>query len=59
MHGNVWQWTDTTAAGLDRVYRGGSWYNFAWNCRAAGRGKLGSSKENCYTGFRLARVPVR
>jgi formylglycine-generating enzyme required for sulfatase activity len=54
MHGNVWQWTDT-----DGVYRGGSWYNFAWNCRAAARGKLGLSKGNFYTGVRLARVSVR
>jgi formylglycine-generating enzyme required for sulfatase activity len=58
MHGNVWQWTDT-AAGPDRVNRGGSWYFSADCCRAADRLKFAPSTRYSFLGFRLARVPVR
>jgi formylglycine-generating enzyme required for sulfatase activity len=69
MHGNVWEWcadgyseytadeqVDPTGAdtGHGRVLRGGSWGNWARNCRSAGR--LGGRPDDRfhYLGFRLA-----
>jgi formylglycine-generating enzyme required for sulfatase activity len=57
-HGNVWQWTDT-AAGSDRVARGGSWNEFGDFCRAACRIGYEPTTRSDGLGFRLARVPVR
>ena len=71
MHGNVWEWvqdwygdypsdsvTDPTGArsGSDRVYRGGSWSDFALYCRSAIRirSKPGIRIDNL--GFRLSRA---
>ena len=70
MHGNVWEWCadwygDELSGGIDpqgastgvnRVYRGGSWYDGAASCRAAGR--LGYYPAlYFFLGFRPALVP--
>ena len=69
MHGNVWEWckdwdgsypsgsvTDPQgpSCGSDRVVRGGSWYDFAENCRSAYRGNFDPSFRYYFVGFRLA-----
>jgi formylglycine-generating enzyme required for sulfatase activity len=69
MHGNVWEWcadrygdyseygtTDLagTAAGADRVIRGGSWSFFARGCRSAARCRIDPSGRRFDIGFRLA-----
>jgi sulfatase modifying factor 1 len=68
MHGNVWEWcldfrgdysTDTKAnpkgpsKGLNRIVRGGSWTNYARNCRSAGRNDGDPEKGYPSTGFRI------
>jgi len=47
-----------SATGSDRVFRGGSWYDFPWDCRSASR--LGSTPDgrSDFVGFRVALVPV-
>ena len=40
--------------GTDRVYRGGSWGNYATNCRCAIRYYYTPSNRNYFVGFRLA-----
>jgi formylglycine-generating enzyme required for sulfatase activity/predicted Ser/Thr protein kinase len=72
MHGNVWEWCAdwygaypagnvTNPGGLpegsSRVFRGGSWNNYARSCRAAKRGRLEPGARHDDLGFRLARVP--
>lgn len=68
MHGNVWEWTrdgwqDKLLGGADplgattasnRVYRGGSWRDWAANCRSAFRYGYSLSGRGIYLGFRLA-----
>ncbi len=45
------------ASGEDRVLRGGSWDNYAWNTRSANR--YGFTPDNRYdfSGFRVSRTP--
>ena len=71
MLGNVWEWvadrygdypgglvTDPTGSstGLDRVLRGGSWFNDASSCRASQRLYDSPSVRIGALGFRLART---
>lgn len=44
------------ANGTDRVSRGGSWYGYALNARAADRGKATPGYRTSDLGFRLART---
>ncbi len=71
MHGNVWEWCADwhdvtlpggmdptgTSSGVYRVYRGGSWNNFAAGCRAASRRGYAPTARRHYLGFRPALVP--
>ena len=56
MHGNVSEWCeDLYAAGKpSRVFRGGSWFNLAWRCRAGHRRDSAPGDRNRNLGFRLA-----
>ncbi len=71
MAGNVWEWTtsiydtnykfseqlssnnDTSSR---RVFRGGSWFNDAFNTRSACRGNYTPDAHFNYVGFRLLRI---
>ena len=73
MHGNVWEWCrdwhagyegDSTdpvgpSSGSNRVIRGGSWSDYARNCRSAYRYNYGPGSRYNALGFRLALVPVQ
>ena len=72
MVGNVWEWvndwygpyssgahTDPTGptTGSDRVFRGGSWFNYAYHLRASFRYYYTPVTPNSDIGFRAARNP--
>jgi formylglycine-generating enzyme required for sulfatase activity len=46
------------ASGSHRVYRGGGWLNYAWDCRSANRYLLSPDIRPLILGFRLALVPM-
>ncbi|MBI3294690.1 MAG: formylglycine-generating enzyme family protein, partial [Deltaproteobacteria bacterium] len=56
VHGNVWEWT-MTLQDSNRVYRGGGWYNDAWDLRSAYRyfNLSGPRYRDSHVGFRLLR----
>ncbi len=73
MHGNVWEWcqdwkedypsgsvTDPAgpSSGLNRVNRGGSWFNDARSCVAANRSDTAPDTRSLRIGFRLSRTPL-
>jgi formylglycine-generating enzyme required for sulfatase activity len=68
--GNVWEWCssqyqpypyrvedgrEAPEEGVDRVLRGGSWFNDGRDCRSAYRGHNDPSNRSDLIGFRLAR----
>jgi formylglycine-generating enzyme required for sulfatase activity len=70
LHGNAWEWVrdwygayskesqrnpSGPETGSDRVLRGGSWYDYAENCRSAVRDRNVPRYRDGYLGFRLAR----
>ena len=52
LHGNVWEWTETPV-GVNRVCRGGCWYNSAGDCGSSYRYRLSPSYRFSFLGFRL------
>lgn len=73
MHGNVLEWcqdwkgdypsdnvTDPAgqSSGSQKVYRGGSWFNFAVSCRSAFRDFFAPYVKYNNIGFRLIRTPL-
>ena len=70
MSGNVWEWCQDRygsyssssqtnpqgpSSGFNRVARGGSWYDYAGDCRVSHRSGLTPSYSNFDIGFRLAQ----
>ena len=56
--GNVWEWTSDCWEGacVRRVYRGGSWLNFAELLRPGARFGDSSAYRDNYQGFRVSRT---
>jgi formylglycine-generating enzyme required for sulfatase activity len=59
MHGNVREWCSDwsgISSGLNRIYRGGSWFNDAGRCRSAFRYWIKPSFRSYDLGFRIVRT---
>ena len=56
MHGNVWEWTDSSEASA-RVFRGGGWTTRAESCTASSRYWHVPDDSYGIVGFRLLAVP--
>ncbi|MEI6652760.1 MAG: SUMF1/EgtB/PvdO family nonheme iron enzyme, partial [Chlorobiaceae bacterium] len=56
MAGNVWEWCGDSE-GSYRVLRGGSWSDYAEDCRSANRGNSTPDYRFSFVGFRLVFVP--
>lgn len=57
MHGNIWEWCeDYYEDGVDRVIRGGSWYNIPDQLRSARRGHEQPRVRILNIGVRFVRV---
>ena len=54
MAGNVWEWT-TAASGSYRYIRGGSWYNFGYDCQCGNGDWDGAGNAGSLPGFRAVR----
>jgi formylglycine-generating enzyme required for sulfatase activity len=50
-------WLDADSANQPRVVRGGSWYDFAEDCRVTSRDGLNPANWNYVVGFRVVRDP--
>jgi formylglycine-generating enzyme required for sulfatase activity len=54
--GNVWEWCFEVYSGTNRVLRGGSWDNYAYDCRAANRHNFNpENRSSISLGFRVLR----
>ena len=58
MSGNVWEWCFDAIYGTYRVFRGGSWYDYASEARVSFRDFSNPSYSNNDLGFRVVRSLV-
>lgn len=56
MHGNVWEWCDSTYQMTRRVYKGGDWLNTSEYCRASAFYANPPTHRDTLLGLRVARV---
>ncbi|MBQ1662291.1 MAG: SUMF1/EgtB/PvdO family nonheme iron enzyme, partial [Treponema sp.] len=57
MSGNVWEWCDNlySSSSSNRVYRGGSYYGYDFNCTVSYRSDLYPYSRSSDLGFRVVR----
>jgi formylglycine-generating enzyme required for sulfatase activity len=55
MAGNVWEWTSSIYGGSFRVFRGGSWFYYDYNCTVSDWAYYDLGNLNFYLGFRVCR----
>jgi eukaryotic-like serine/threonine-protein kinase len=59
LHGNLWQWCLDESGQEERVMRGGSWYNDAFECRSAYGYRNPMSIRTNSIGFRVVSLPSK